>query len=55
LVSPQLFLETVRAAAKAAGTKIRQVTYQAQSPDHPIAWGLENTHYLKFLIIEVSD
>ena len=55
LVSPQLFLDTIRAAAKDAGKKIRQVTYQAQSPDHPIAWGLENTHYLKFLIIEVSD
>ena len=55
LVSPQLFLETIRSAAKDAGKKIRQVTYQAQSPDHPIAWGLENTHYLKFLIVEVSD
>lgn len=55
LVSPQLFLDTIRSAAKDAGKKIRQVTYQAQSPDHPIAWGLENTHYLKFLIIEVSD
>ncbi len=55
LVSPQLFLDTIRAAAKDAGKKIREVTYQAQSPDHPIAWGLENTHYLKFLIAEVSD
>jgi 23S rRNA (cytosine1962-C5)-methyltransferase len=55
LVSPQMFLDTIRSAAKDAGKKIRQVTYQAQSPDHPIAWGLENTHYLKFLIIEVSD
>jgi len=55
LVSPQLFLDTIRAAAKDAGKKIRQVSYQAQSPDHPIAWGLENTHYLKFLIAEVSD
>jgi 23S rRNA (cytosine1962-C5)-methyltransferase len=55
LVSPQVFLDTIRAAAKDAGKKIRQVVYQAQSPDHPIAWGLENTHYLKFLIVEVSD
>jgi 23S rRNA (cytosine1962-C5)-methyltransferase len=55
LVSPQLFLETIRSAAKDAGKKIRQVIFQAQSPDHPIAWGLENTHYLKFLIVEVSD
>jgi 23S rRNA (cytosine1962-C5)-methyltransferase len=54
LVSPELFLETIRSAAKDAGKKIRQVLYQAQSPDHPIAWGLENTYYLKFLIAEVS-
>jgi len=55
LVSPDLFLDTIRSAAKDAGKKIRQVVYQAQSPDHPIAWGLENTHYLKFLIVEVTD
>jgi 23S rRNA (cytosine1962-C5)-methyltransferase len=55
LVSPTLFLDTIQAAAKDAGKKLRQVIYQAQSPDHPISWGLENTHYLKFLIVEVSD
>jgi 23S rRNA (cytosine1962-C5)-methyltransferase len=55
LVSPQVFLDTVRSAAKDAGKKIRQVVYQAQSPDHPIVWGMENTHYLKFLIAEVTD
>jgi 23S rRNA (cytosine1962-C5)-methyltransferase len=55
LVSPQVFLDTVRAAAKDAGKKLRQVVFQAQSPDHPVVWGLENTHYLKFLIVEVSD
>ena len=55
LVSPTLFLDTIKAAAKDAGKKLRQVVYQAQSPDHPISWGMENTHYLKFLIVEVSD
>jgi len=55
LVSPELFLDTIRSAARDAGKKIRQVIYQAQSPDHPIAWGLENTHYLKFLVVEVRD
>jgi 23S rRNA (cytosine1962-C5)-methyltransferase len=55
LVSPQVFLDTIRSAAKDAGKKIRQVVFQAQSPDHPIVWGLENTHYLKFLIVEVTD
>jgi 23S rRNA (cytosine1962-C5)-methyltransferase len=55
LVSPELFLDTIRSAARDAGKKIRQVVYQAQSPDHPIVWGMENTHYLKFLIVEVSE
>lgn len=55
LVSPQVFLDTIRSAAKDAGKKIRQVVYQTQSPDHPIVWGLENTHYLKFVIVEVTD
>src|SRR5450432_756703 len=55
LVSPQVFLDTIRSAAKDAGKKIRQVVFQTQSPDHPIIWGLENTHYLKFLIAEVTD
>jgi 23S rRNA (cytosine1962-C5)-methyltransferase len=54
-VSPEVFLETIRSAAKDEGKKIRQVVYKAQSPDHPIVWGLENTHYLKFLIAEVTD
>jgi 23S rRNA (cytosine1962-C5)-methyltransferase len=55
LVSPELFLETINMAAKDARKRIRQVTYQTQSSDHPIIWGMENTHYLKFLIVEVCD
>ena len=55
LVSPQAFLDTIRSAAKDAGKKIRQVLFQTQSPDHPVIWGWENTYYLKFLIVEVSD
>lgn len=55
LVSPELFLDTIYMAAKDAKKRIRQVTYQTQSSDHPIIWGMENTHYLKFLIVEVCD
>ena len=55
LVSPELFLETINMAAKDAKKRIRQVTFQTQSSDHPIIWGMENTHYLKFLIVEVCD
>ena len=53
LVQPELFLEIINTAAKDAKRKLRQVIYQAQSADHPIIWGMENTHYLKFLIVQV--
>lgn len=53
LVQPELFLEIIEMAAKDAKRKLRQVTYQTQSSDHPIIWGMENTHYLKFLIVQV--
>jgi len=55
LVSPELFLDTIQMAAWDAKKRIRQVTFQTQSSDHPIIWGLENTNYLKFLIVEVCD
>ena len=54
LVSPSLFLETIDAAAKDAKKKLRQVTFQTQAQDHPIMWNIENTTYLKFLIVEVQ-
>ncbi|MES2778240.1 MAG: class I SAM-dependent rRNA methyltransferase [Bacteroidota bacterium] len=53
LVQPPLFLEIIQMAAKDARKRLRQVTYQTQAGDHPIVWGLENTGYLKFLIVEV--
>jgi len=54
LVDPQLFLQIIDMAARDARRRIRQVTFQTQSADHPVIWHLENTHYLKFLIIEVA-
>ena len=53
LVQPQLFLDIIQMAAKDAKRQLRQVTFQTQSSDHPIIWGWENTHYLKFLIVQV--
>jgi 23S rRNA (cytosine1962-C5)-methyltransferase len=54
LVSPECFMEVIRSAAHDAGKKLRQVVFNTQSPDHPVVWGMENTHYLKFLIVEVT-
>lgn len=53
LVSPEMFLETINTAAKDAKRKLRQVTFKAQASDHPIISGIENTNYLKFLIVQV--
>jgi 23S rRNA (cytosine1962-C5)-methyltransferase len=53
LVNPALFLEIIALAAKDARRKIRQVVFQTQAADHPIIWEMENTQYLKFLIVQV--
>ncbi|NII23623.1 class I SAM-dependent rRNA methyltransferase [Pseudoflavitalea sp. X16] len=53
LVPSAMFLEIIQMAAKDARRKLRQVTFQTQAADHPIIWGWENTHYLKFLIVQV--
>ncbi len=55
LVQPELFLHTIQLAAKDARKKIKQVVFNAQAADHPIVWGMENTNYLKFLIVEVRN
>ena len=53
LVQPELFLDTIYAAAKDAKRQLRQLVFNAQSPDHPIIRGQDYTHYLKFLIVQV--
>ncbi len=53
LVQPQLFLDIIQMAATDAKRKIRQVIFSSQSADHPIIREQENTHYLKFLIVQV--
>ncbi len=53
LVSAELFQQVIDMAAKDAKRRIRQVVFATQSPDHPVIWEMENTHYLKFLIVQV--
>lgn len=50
-----LFLETVCKAAKDAHKRLRLVESRAQSPDHPIVLGMDESSYLKFLIFQVYD
>ena len=54
LVNAELFLQIIGMAAKDARRKLRQVCFQTQSPDHPIVREIENTQYLKFLILQVQ-
>ena len=53
LINPEMFLQIIDMAARDARRKIRQVTFQTQSSDHPIIRGMDNTQYLKFLIVQV--
>jgi len=53
LVSPEMFQQVIDMAAKDARRRIRQVTFQTQSADHPVIWSMENTQYLKFMIVQV--
>ncbi len=50
-----LFLDTVHKAARDAHKRLRLVESRAQSPDHPIVLGMDESSYLKFLIFQVYD
>jgi 23S rRNA (cytosine1962-C5)-methyltransferase len=52
-MNPELFKETIAAAAKDAGRLLRQVEFKTQSPDHPILWTSGESYYLKFYIFQV--
>lgn len=50
-----LFVDTVYKAARDAHKRLRLVEQRAQSPDHPIVLGMDESSYLKFLIFQVYD
>ena len=47
------FTAMLRAAARDAGVRLRQIEARQQSCDHPILWGVEETNYLKFYLFQV--
>ena len=53
LITPEIFLQTVKDAAQDARRMIRLVTVQTQAADHPIIPNIDITRYLKFLIVQV--
>lgn len=48
-----LFYDTIAAAAADAKRTVREVKFLTQSQDHPIVWGVEETNYLKGLVLEI--
>lgn len=52
-MTPDLFRKMVAEAARDAGRRLREVYYGTQPPDHPILWGVPESHYLKCLMLEV--
>ena len=55
LVQPDLFLKSYKWQLKMPAGKYARLPSKTQSADHPIVWGWENTHYLKFLIVQVLN
>ncbi len=52
-MTPELFRRMIAEAAHDAGKRLREIHYGTQAPDHPIMWGVPETHYLKCLVLEV--
>lgn len=52
-MTPDLFKEVIFDAAKDAKRTLRQVEFKSQAKDHPVLWSSGETHYLKFIILQV--
>ncbi len=52
-IEPELFRGVIDEAAQDAGIQVRQMEYRIQSKDHPYIWGIEETLYLKFYVLQV--
>jgi len=51
-ISPAVFLNILNDAARDAGCMLQLVENRFQSRDHPILFGMPETHYLKFVVIK---
>ncbi|OYP06490.1 SAM-dependent methyltransferase [Lachnotalea glycerini] len=54
-MTPELFSDTIKQAAKNVHKRLRQVEYRTQAADHPILWAADESYYLKFYIFQVCD
>lgn len=51
-VTPEIFAGVVFEAALDARRTVRQVLFQTQAMDHPVLWGVDESLYLKFLVLQ---
>ncbi len=52
-MTPELFRRMIAEAAHDAGRRLREVRSGGQPADHPVLWGMPESHYLKCLLLEV--
>lgn len=52
-VTEEDFMEVVRYSARRAGVSIRILHQGGHGPDHPILDAMSETHYLKFVVVQV--
>lgn len=52
-MTTSLLERAIAEAAYNANVQLRQVEQRQQAPDHPILWGVPETHYLDFFIFQV--
>ena len=53
-ITPELFDDVVLRASRDAHVRLRLVEKRAQSPDHPVLLGADESAYLKFLLFQVQ-
>ena len=54
-MTQELFVKTIREAARSTHKRLRQIEFRTQAKDHPILWAADESYYLKFLIFQVVE
>ena len=49
----ELLMVAIQQAAREANVQLRQIEERQQAPDHPILWGVPESHYLDFFVFQV--
>ncbi|WP_303871217.1 class I SAM-dependent rRNA methyltransferase [Fannyhessea vaginae] len=52
-MSTKLLQDVLRSAAQQAQVTLKQIEARQQACDHPIIWGMPETHYLDFFIFQI--